>query len=313
MDAAHVLIDARVAVAHQELVVDAQRHRDVGAGGARGLRIGVVGRARDHDRHRAVALLGHDHHRVEPHAVAHRDHRGAALVVPALGGRLEAGDDVAAGARQIGELRRRGVGRRRGSRRQGRERARSGVGDASPSPDRAARPASQRRSRSRRATTRRARLEWRCVSLARGIIVGAKRARGKRAPCRRPIGSYSVRAMRAAASGVVIAILSVGCDAPTPAGRRFVAGATDRLERCRRQRRPRRGASAGQPRRRRRWQGRAPRPTRILIQRYIAGFEGESLIEGAVGPGCQRCTAEQIAAYHRLALSRGRPRSAASR
>ncbi|HEX2466525.1 MAG TPA: hypothetical protein VHR17_18030 [Thermoanaerobaculia bacterium] len=35
----------------------------------------------------------------------------------------------------------------------------------------------------------------------------------------------------------------------------------------------------------------------ILIQRFIAGFQGESLIEGAVGPGCQRCTAEQIAAY----------------
>ena len=114
MDAAHVLIDARVAVAHQALVVDTQRHRDVGAGGASGLRVGVVGRARDHDRHRAVVLLGHDHHRVEPHAVAHRDHRGAPLVVPALGGRLEAGGDVAPGARQIGELRRRGVGRRRG-------------------------------------------------------------------------------------------------------------------------------------------------------------------------------------------------------
>jgi hypothetical protein len=35
----------------------------------------------------------------------------------------------------------------------------------------------------------------------------------------------------------------------------------------------------------------------LLILRYIAGFEGAALIEGAVGPGCQRCTAEQIAAY----------------
>ena len=35
----------------------------------------------------------------------------------------------------------------------------------------------------------------------------------------------------------------------------------------------------------------------LLILRYVAGFEGQALIEGAVGPGCQRCTAEQIAAY----------------
>jgi hypothetical protein len=35
----------------------------------------------------------------------------------------------------------------------------------------------------------------------------------------------------------------------------------------------------------------------LLILRYVAGFEGQSLIEGAVGPGCQRCTAEQIEAY----------------
>jgi hypothetical protein len=35
----------------------------------------------------------------------------------------------------------------------------------------------------------------------------------------------------------------------------------------------------------------------LLILRYVAGFEGQALIEGAVGPGCQRCTAEQIEAY----------------
>ena len=35
----------------------------------------------------------------------------------------------------------------------------------------------------------------------------------------------------------------------------------------------------------------------ILIHRYIAGFRGEPLVKGAVGPACQRCTAEQIAAY----------------
>jgi hypothetical protein len=35
----------------------------------------------------------------------------------------------------------------------------------------------------------------------------------------------------------------------------------------------------------------------LLILRYVAGFEGRALIEGAVSPECQRCTAEQIAAY----------------
>jgi hypothetical protein len=35
----------------------------------------------------------------------------------------------------------------------------------------------------------------------------------------------------------------------------------------------------------------------LLILRYVAGFEGQPLIEGAVGPDCKRCTAEQIAAY----------------
>jgi hypothetical protein len=35
----------------------------------------------------------------------------------------------------------------------------------------------------------------------------------------------------------------------------------------------------------------------LLILRHVAGFDGKSLIEGAVGPGCQRCTAEEIGAY----------------
>jgi hypothetical protein len=35
----------------------------------------------------------------------------------------------------------------------------------------------------------------------------------------------------------------------------------------------------------------------LLILRYVSGFEGAALIEGAVAPGCQRCTAEEIVAY----------------
>jgi hypothetical protein len=35
----------------------------------------------------------------------------------------------------------------------------------------------------------------------------------------------------------------------------------------------------------------------LLILRYVAGFDGAALVDGAVAPGCQRCTAEQITAY----------------
>ena len=35
----------------------------------------------------------------------------------------------------------------------------------------------------------------------------------------------------------------------------------------------------------------------VLIHRYMAGFRGEPLVKDAVGTGCQRCSAEQIAAY----------------
>jgi hypothetical protein len=35
----------------------------------------------------------------------------------------------------------------------------------------------------------------------------------------------------------------------------------------------------------------------VLIQRYIAGFSGDTLVKGAVGPGCRRCTADEISAY----------------
>ena len=35
----------------------------------------------------------------------------------------------------------------------------------------------------------------------------------------------------------------------------------------------------------------------LLIQRHIAGFTGDALIEGAVAPDCRRCAADEIAAY----------------
>jgi hypothetical protein len=35
----------------------------------------------------------------------------------------------------------------------------------------------------------------------------------------------------------------------------------------------------------------------LLALRYEFGFRGATLIAGAVGPGCTRCTAPQIEAY----------------
>ena len=35
----------------------------------------------------------------------------------------------------------------------------------------------------------------------------------------------------------------------------------------------------------------------LLIFRYTSGMRGETLIQGAVGKDCKRCTAEQIEAY----------------
>ena len=35
----------------------------------------------------------------------------------------------------------------------------------------------------------------------------------------------------------------------------------------------------------------------LLVLRYTFGFTGATLITGAVGPGCTRCTAPQIEAY----------------
>lgn len=40
-----------------------------------------------------------------------------------------------------------------------------------------------------------------------------------------------------------------------------------------------------------------PQTDALLIMRFVSGFRGGSLVEGAVAPGCTRCSAEQIAAY----------------
>jgi hypothetical protein len=98
--------------------------------------------------------------------------------------------------------------------------------------------------------------------------------------------------MRGVASSFAIAILSIGCAAPP----RGVPIETETA--------PKPTASEIRP-------GGTPisskfdvdgdgtvgAPDAILIHRYILGFQGEPLIKDAVGTGCQRCTAEQIAAY----------------
>ena len=92
--AAHVLVDADVAVPHQGLVVGGQDHGDVGAVGARGAVPGVVGSPRQHDRHLPRGPVRDQDKREQLDAVAHRHHRLDAPVVEVRGSRLEGAGNV---------------------------------------------------------------------------------------------------------------------------------------------------------------------------------------------------------------------------
>jgi hypothetical protein len=99
--------------------------------------------------------------------------------------------------------------------------------------------------------------------------------------------------MRAVGGGVVIALLSIGCTEPPPAAPVAVSSpAKPTAAEIR---------SSGTPISSKLdvdGDGTVGAQTdAILIHRYIAGFRGEPLVKDAVNAGCQRCTAEQIAAY----------------
>jgi hypothetical protein len=98
--------------------------------------------------------------------------------------------------------------------------------------------------------------------------------------------------MRGVVSSVVVAVLSVGCAAP-PQGIPIETASPAKPTAD--ETRPRGGPISS------RFDvdgdGTVGDPDAILIHRYILGFRGGPLIKGAVGSGCQRCTAEQIEAY----------------
>ena len=98
--------------------------------------------------------------------------------------------------------------------------------------------------------------------------------------------------MRAVATGAVIALLSIGCTEPPQGDPVDVSSPAKPIAADR---------SGGTPSSSKLdvdGDGALGSQTdAILIHRYIAGFRGEPLVKDAVGAGCQRCTAEQIAAY----------------